>query len=259
MGNLTSCHDMNEDWAPDEALDLTGLSGTELRMAELFNEKGGLITAEAASLGIAASAAAGTMLAESGGRGYKGDGRMVIRFENHWFWNLWGKEHPETYNQHFSYNTTRDDNGDGRADTWKDHLWREDPNGAFTSVHANQGEEWKVIEFAMGLGDGADEAAAGCTSFGAGQIMGFNYSMMGYSSALEMFEAMRDDPEANVGGVFNFIRANTAAHDALKRGDYHGFATQYNGSGKAAEYAGIIENYANAWDSVMAKKGNAGR
>lgn len=252
--NLTSSKELNPDWKPDKAVDLSDLTADETTMAKLYNEKGAFIIAEAARLGITAAVAAGTLITESGGRGYAADGRPIIRFENHQFYSRWGRNNADTYNLHFSYNRTRDDNGDGRADVWKDHKWRRTEQDAWAEVHANQGLEWEVLQFAMGLGAGADEAAAQSISIGAGQVMGFNYTMFGYASAKAMLEEMTGKPSSNIGGVFNFIAANANAKAAIQRNDFVAFATAYNGPGQAATYGAKIERLSKAWDSMLAKK-----
>lgn len=253
--NLTSSKDMDPAWKPAEALDLKDLSGDELTMARLYNEKGAFIKSQAERLGITASVAAGTLIAESGGRGYAADGRPIIRFENHQFYNRWGKNNQETYDKHFSHRTTP--NAEGKVERWKDHRFRASEEDEWGDVHANQGREWEVLEFAMDLGSGSEEPAAQSISIGAGQVMGFNFAMFGYESAVDMLEKMTNDPTANVGGVFNFIEANATAKKAIQDGDYVAFASAYNGPGKAAEYGGIIERLSEAWDSVMEKKGVA--
>ncbi|MEL6343384.1 MAG: N-acetylmuramidase domain-containing protein [Myxococcota bacterium] len=254
MGNLTSNKDINDAWVPDAALDLTGLSGTQRRMAELYNEKGALLESEATRLGITAGQAAATMMAESGGRGYNADGRMIIRFENHRFYSDWGRANREVYAQHFRYNTN-DRDGDGRREVWLGHEWRENAEDSWQDVHASQDMEWQVLEFAQSLGNGAEEAAAGAISMGAGQTMGRDWhEAFGYDSAVEMLEDMQENPESNIGGIFSFIENNETARQALLDEDYVAFARQYNGPGKAAEYGGIISNYVAAWDAVMARQ-----
>jgi hypothetical protein len=255
--NLTSCNDIDEEWEPDEALDLEDLSDDELKLAELYNEKGGFLETEAERVGITVGQAAATLMAESSGKGFAADGRMIIRFENHRFHSDWGQANPETYAEHFKYNTV-DNNGDGTVEVWEDHEWRENAEDEWQDVHQNQGMEYQVFEFASGLGNGADEAAAGSISMGAGQLMGDGHADYGYDSALEMMEDMQANAEKNVGGVFSYIENNEAAKQALDDEDYEAFAAQYNGPGKAAEYGGIIENLVAAWDSLMEKKGPDG-
>jgi hypothetical protein len=92
---------------------------------------------------------------------------------------------------------------------------------------------------------------------GAGQVMGANFSMMGYASAVEMLEAMTNDPGANLAGVFDFIEATPAAKTAIQKGDFVAFAAKYNGEGKAAEYGATIKRNSEAWTSMMEKKKGA--
>ena len=106
-------------------------------MAEIYNDKG-LHQRKASELGISASAAAAVLHVESGGRGFSGDGRMIIRFENHVFWDEWGRANPTLYNTHFTHSSNQ---------RWKGHKFRKSPNEPFESFHGMQGKEWEVLQF----------------------------------------------------------------------------------------------------------------
>ena len=163
--------------APDP-IGLSGLSGLRRAMAEIYNDKGAYIKRKASELGISASAAAAVLHVESGGRGFGGDGRMIIRFENHVFWEEWGRANPTLYNTHFTHSSNQ---------RWKGHKFRKSPNDPFESFHGMQGKEWEVLQFARSL---SDTGALKSISMGAAQIMGFNHQGIGYNSVQEMFEAM---------------------------------------------------------------------
>lgn len=78
-----------------------------------------------------------------------------------------------------------------------------------------------------------DEAVAlNSTSFGLGQIMGFNHSAAGYLSARDMVEAFAEDEEAHLEAMIRFIITN-GLDDEIRRHDWAGFARGYNGSGYA--------------------------
>jgi len=78
-----------------------------------------------------------------------------------------------------------------------------------------------------------DEAVAlNSTSWGLGQIMGFNHAAAGYSSARAMVEAFAEDEEAHLEAMVRFIIANDL-DDEIRRRDWAGFARGYNGSGYA--------------------------
>lgn len=76
------------------------------------------------------------------------------------------------------------------------------------------------------------ELACRSASWGLGQIMGFNHSMCGYKSALEMVEKFKDDEEDHLLAMVKFIIA-AGLDDELRRKDWVGFARGYNGPGFA--------------------------
>lgn len=90
----------------------------------------------------------------------------------------------------------------------------------------------RILEAHAIAGDLALEA----TSWGLGQIMGFNHKAAGYASAREMVEAFADDEENHLDGMINFI-ISRELDDEIRRHDWAGFARGYNGSGyKANKY-----------------------
>lgn len=77
------------------------------------------------------------------------------------------------------------------------------------------------------------ELALRSASWGLGQIMGFNFSMVGYKSAQEMVEHFKLDEENHLAAMIKFIIA-AGLDDELHRHDWDGFARGYNGPGFAA-------------------------
>jgi hypothetical protein len=73
------------------------------------------------------------------------------------------------------------------------------------------------------------EAAIRSTSWGMGQVMGFNAGLAGYASAEAMVAAMLDSEDAQLLAVANFLKSRKL--DAkLAQHDWTGFARGYNGS-----------------------------
>ena len=66
------------------------------------------------------------------------------------------------------------------------------------------------------------------TSFGAFQIMGFNYESAGFESVEDMVDAMKT-PEGQINAFVNFVENNSGIHTALKNQDWQAFAKLYNG------------------------------
>lgn len=70
------------------------------------------------------------------------------------------------------------------------------------------------------------------TSWGLGQVMGFNAGAAGYRTARAMVEAFAEDEENHLLAMVKFIIAN-GLDDEIRRHDWAGFARGYNGSGYA--------------------------
>lgn len=201
-------------------------------IVKVWNEYGAALTAQADRLGIDPGLAVAVLVAESRGDAFGPDGRMIIRFETHIFyqeWGQWSARNRERFDDHFRFNPER---------MWdsSSQQWRRSANDEWQRVHINQSREWDVFTFAREL----DEAAAiRSISMGMPQIMGFNYRPAGYSSEPQMFNAFQSGAEQQIAGFFRFIESQGAA-SALRAGDLHEFARIYNGSGQAARYANII-------------------
>ena len=231
--------------APDP-IPLAGLSGLRRSMAQIYNDKGSYLRQKATQLGITASAAAAVLHVESGGRGFSSStGDMIIRFENHIFWDQWGKANPEQFREHFSFSSNK---------RWTGHRFRANPNDAWESFHGNQALEWRVLNFARDL---SDTGALNSISMGAAQIMGFNSKSIGYDSVQEMFEAMTTSLPAQLDGMFSFIEQNGRCMRGLRNNDFVTFASGYNGSGQAETYGGLISAAESAFRAVTASRTQA--
>lgn len=197
----------------------------------IWNRFGGLFGVLANRLSIPVGVVVAVLAAESGGRTGDTNGRMIIRFENHIFWTLWGKSNADTFNRFFNFNRS--------GQTWTGHQFRANEGLPFTDFHGNQDKEWDVLTFARRLND---TAALSSISMGAPQVMGFNFGRLGYNSVQDMFTAFNASPRSQLIAIFDFVRGGPAI-TALQAGDYLQFATSYNGSGNAQTYANIINSY----------------
>ncbi len=207
-------------------------SATTRLVANIWNRYGGLLGALSDVLKIQPGVAVAVLAIESGGQAFATDGRMVIRFENHIFYQYWGKNHANDFNQHFRYNT---------GQTWTGHQWRPTPSQNWVDCHTSQASEWDVFNFARSR----DETAAKMSiSMGAPQIMGFNFSVVGYSTVNDMFAAFSASERDQVIGFFDFVQGilpGGGAVKALQALDYKSFAASYNGTGQADYYANLMK------------------
>lgn len=89
-----------------------------------------------------------------------------------------------------------------------------------------QSKEWEAYERAKKLNW---EAALLATSWGMGQIMGFNYKLAGYLTIQNMINEFRIGEAYQVKGMLVFIKNQPRMMEALRRMDWSTFARLYNG------------------------------
>jgi hypothetical protein len=217
----------------DQKIDKSGLSGTALQVARVWNKYGGLLARVAQAYSIEPAAAVAVLAVESGGAAFGPNKRMIIRFENHLFYRLWGNKEEQTFNKHFKFDA---------ESAWKGHLWRADPAQDWQSFHGNQLKEWEVLNFARTL---KGKAAKMSISMGAPQILGSNYARLGFDDVHQMFDAFNHPAygEKNqIIGLFKFIESDPRNRGitALRNKDFEAFAAMYNGTGQAATYGRLI-------------------
>ncbi|MCS7061536.1 MAG: N-acetylmuramidase family protein [Anaerolineae bacterium] len=220
-----------------------GLNQNQIRAARIWNQYGGLLEPLAASIGIEPAVAVAVVAVESGGRGFGADGRMIIRFENHVFWSLWGRNNATAFNALFTFNSDV---------TWQGHKFRVNPNAPWQDVHTgNQSSEWDAFNVAATLNA---NAAKRSISMGLPQIMGFNHQRIGYDTVEAMFDAFSADERWQVLGMFAFIVSNPALPAALRQGDFVAFARGYNGPAQANFYANLIAAVRDAFLTLPVSK-----
>jgi len=106
-----------------------------------------------------------------------------------------------------------------------------------------------VLEFARRLDD---TAALNSISMGAPQIMGFNFSSLGFASVQDMFEKFSKDIRYHIIGFFDFVAATKPMLEALKKQDFSGFAKLYDGAGQAEKYGSWVKKRFEAFDALAA-------
>lgn len=136
---------------------------------------------------------------ETAGSGYLSDRRPKILFERHQFHRL----------------------SQGQFDTVAPDL-SQATAGGYGAEGANQ---YDRLTRAMAL----DETAAlSSTSWGLGQIMGFNADKVGFADVREMITAFTESEDQQIGAMAAFI-SQAGLGDALRSGDWTTFASGYNG------------------------------
>lgn len=153
-------------------------------------------------LGCEVAAVKAVIAVEALGQGFLADGRPKILFERHKFHQFTGGVH--------------------------DKVAPDISNPKAGGYVGNAGEYPRLYR-ALQLGG---DAAVRATSWGLGQVMGFNWSLVGEKSLSGFLLAAHNNEESQLGLMVGFIR-NTGLADALRRKDWAGFAKGYNGTGYA--------------------------
>ncbi|MDL2275091.1 N-acetylmuramidase family protein [Desulfosarcina sp. OttesenSCG-928-G10] len=169
------------------------------------------IVRTAKKLNVEPCALKAVCVVETSGSGFLPSGRPKILFEGHTFWGKLIKRgiNPESY---------APENPDIVYPKW-------------TKQHYKGGErEYERLDRACKI---HEEAALSSASWGAFQIMGFNYKACGYPSVGAFVDAQKAGSDAQLYAFCAFIKAkNLVRH--LKSKDWALFAEGYNGTGYAA-------------------------
>lgn len=156
------------------------------------------------------------MEVESAGSGFftdwEGKQRIKIQFEPHWFVKLLKREG-------FSARYTRSKRGSYKVYVSEVFI--------LENRVERQLEEWDAFIKATRV---SKEIAHLSTSWGLGQVMGFNYKLAGFDKVTDMVDAFEESELNQARGMMMFIK-NKGLIKYLKEKDYGRFAYFYNGSG----------------------------
>jgi peptidoglycan hydrolase-like protein with peptidoglycan-binding domain len=110
--------------------------------------------------------------------------------------------------------------------------------------YASQQMRWdKLLKPAMAINKDAEIESV---SWGVGQVMGANWSKLGYASATDFFDQVCSGVTMQVDVMMRYCKAFNLI-DELQRGNYVGFARGYNGSGAVGSYSSAIAAKAKEW------------
>ena len=156
----------------------------------------------ATSLGVELAAIKAVVEVECNGSGFFKDGRTKILFEAHHF-------------DRYTKGQFRQSHPNISSPKWNRKLY-------FGGV-----KEYARYESAKSLNA---HAAMMSTSFGMGQVMGFNFGLCGYKTVESFVADMAISEGKQLMAMCEFIRTNGLV-TALKRHDWNTFAYTYNGEG----------------------------
>ena len=175
------------------------------------------------------------LMVESGGEYVDGMGYPTCRFEV----AQWAKRNPDGWKEASRYFDGEEswDGGDDIVNI----------SGSWEKIHQGQQFRRSVIAFASTFGD--RNQAYACSSWGAAQIMGWHYEVLGYSTAMEMSQAFVCPDRQML--AFITILGYLGCSSALAAGDIRGAIKMYNGSGQVNEY---LKRFYKALDKIKGEK-----
>lgn len=110
-----------------------------------------------------------------------------------------------------------------------------------------QGREWEAFNNAFKINqNGAMES----TSIGLGQIMGFHFKRLGFSSVGAMWDDAKKGLKNQILQIVKFLETDQRLRTAIRMKDWHTIATIYNGAG----YKDLAKKYNREPYDVSLKK-----
>jgi hypothetical protein len=212
-----------------------GSSALVKRLGATYNRIGGLLTILSNNVGIPVEAVLAVWQVESAGAAFV-PGQAILRFENHKFFQRWGVHNASTFDAHFQFGGRAGVPGAGKP--WTNHKWRQG-SGAWQVFHGDQTKEYTVFNFAISLSSNDD--ASWSSSFGGPQILGSNFSILGYATPGALGQAFQQSERWHVCGFFDFC-AGSNLIPRIKAKNWVAFAGGYNGAGQAATYGQLIKD-----------------
>ena len=163
------------------------------------------IAAVAKAMGIEEAALRAVLQVETGGKGYDAKNRPKALFERHIFYKQLATK-PD-----LQANAV----GAGLAyPKWGEKPYPPNSDGVYSEISA--------------ACDIDREAALQSTSWGLGQLMGFNYRLAGCASVDEMVQQAQESEVNQLRQWVNFVKSSGLLNE-LQRKDWAGFAAKYNG------------------------------
>ncbi len=155
---------------------------------------------------------------ESSGSGFI-DGKLKIQFEPRWFEKLMSKATLKRINL--------------AIERCKNKAWSEEDKAIYNNWKLStenkvsiQATEQDAFKAAFSLDQ---KACYLSTSYGLGQIMGFNFKRAGYISVTDMVHAFNESEYNQLKGMLEFINTDPGMFQALKNKNWREFAKRYNG------------------------------
>jgi hypothetical protein len=172
---------------------------------------------------------------EAAGEGLS-EGRPIVRIEVHHLWRRVPRQLRAQVDQAFQVRGPR---------PWEGHHLRR--GVGWVPLHQPGASGQRLEHEALTLARGIDEAAAiESTSWGAGQLLGSHWGVLGYTSPAKFAEAQATEAQ-QVRDFVTFVERVAGLGHSLRTKDWREIARRYNGSGQVEYYAAeLAEAYAAA-------------
>jgi len=179
---------------------------------------------------------------ESSGKGFLDDGRCKIMFERHKFY------------KYIRDKNLRDLLASKEWDICKNEMRvnsrTKKPYHTAKDMYLGGAAEWKLFERALAYDPWA---AMMSVSYGAGQVMGFNYAVAGFKTVEDFYQAMcYGGARGHLTAMVGFILGNPTIHNALFVKDWKTAALGYNGEEGVRLYK-YDTQLADAWKRLGGK------
>lgn len=212
----------------------------------LTNEQQTIVRDSAQVRGIPAAFALGIVDKESAGRAfYKVDGENLpaIRYEGHYLYRLlkpWPKVRAAAVKAGFASKSSG--------------VVKNPGNMASRYTFLARVSQWLMVQDMGTLGSNQkSDLAYQSISIGIGQVMGSHYTLLGYSSALSMFNHAAKNFEGQVDQMLEFIYVNKNLLRAAQNYNFTAFAKGYNGPNyKVNNYDVDLQKYVGQYDDDYA-------
>lgn len=162
---------------------------------------------------------------ETGGRGFDPKtSKLIIQFEPNWFKKLAKEEYAKYLELKAKYESLKEGESLNTSEMTMRYKWI----GVLENKVGGQSFEWPAFNTAFSINP---TAAMESTSIGLGQIMGFHWKRLGYTSVSEMWDDAKRGLDMQFEQLIKFIETDLNLQKALSAKDWDTVASIYNGAG----------------------------
>lgn len=238
---------------PNQPIEIGARASEELRaIAATYNRVGGLMGKVAAKHELSVSHLVAVWVTQGGWRPFR-PLRAPIRFNVHQLFDAWGKRCRADFDLYFRFGGHNLQPGQ----PWNNHEYRPEGRGLFVSVHHNPNSEYEALMLARMLA--GDDAALRCLNIGGSLIPVEEFTLLGYSSASEMYTSMQESELSHVLTFLDLCRLKQAPKSGLllqylRTGDWLNFTRFYDPTSELDASANHIRRVADRCERMLPVK-----